>query len=117
MIRPEELRVGNALNFEGRVMIVAQINPDNTIRFWKEVETGVTCGPYDLIDHIVQPIPLNEEWLLKLPRIEMYDYILRKSGQGVHIELRGVNITTCDYVHEYQNFYYITQGSELTLKE
>ena len=129
MIQPEELRIGNLItinnpkyrpNEHGKIAFVSGIKEKTSVHFQDSTHVIELKGKLfgiSQFNEFVDAIPLNEEWLLKMPRIEMYDYVLRKSGQGLHIELRGVNITTCNYVHEYQNFYYITQGSELTLKQ
>ena len=117
-----ELRIGNhAKHFENGIVLtvgrtVAFKTPTNTIRV-------------DVDD--LEPIPLTEEWLLKLgfkkkkQAGRLYDYYYIKDGLYYSAidfhnwvyknnSLEGVKIK---YIHQLQNLYHALTNEELTLNK
>lgn len=131
MIQGKELRLGNLLNLEGVAMEVAQINPDETIRFWAEKETNATRGCFSLSYQNIKPIPLTEEWLLKLGyKLNFNEYWSSEDGEisidnlsrimvvsgaighDNYYEEKGIKI---QHVHHLPNLYFALTGEELKI--
>lgn len=139
-IKPRDLRLGCLLNFEGQPMEVAQINPDNTIRFWREKETGTTCGCFHIYNELIEPIPLSEDWLRRCDGFKKddADNILCDTKNGHVVLTKMINdwnftavfywddtdepehrymIHPIKYLHQLQNAWPVLTGSELTIKD
>ena len=69
----------------------------------------------EYVDYL-KPIPLTEEWLLKLPN-NHGGITFEWRNSRLRILFFGYYLTTCDYVHEWQNLYFALTGQELTIKE
>jgi len=74
-------------------------------------------------DGNIEPIPLNEEWLLKFgfKKINGWDDMIMYLKDEVEI-LDGTSFYNCidnkvEYVHQLQNLYFALSGEELTLKK
>ena len=114
-----ELRIGNLVYFEYQVV-------------------DINIGDFHIIEKeskFFKPIPLTEEWLLKLGFELHSDYIedrwfvikTRKRGVTLEISLKlkrsmlmNDNVDFCDiwnikYVHQLQNLYFALTGKELTI--
>lgn len=119
-VKPEWLRKGNLMtnNLNGELIIVKAYD--------------IYCLEEGMDSFIMQPIPLNEEWLLYLgfDRIgncfrKIYDYGLGyrefilwfDTSKNKFIFKASNNLTEIDYVHEVQNLYPIIAKEELTLKQ
>jgi|688.fasta_scaffold250878_3 hypothetical protein len=116
MIKANELRIGNFVDWNGEVGIVSQL--------W-EKDIFFKCGETDLYDAI-NPIPLTEEWFGKFgyynenrPNHFIKDEMTIDEHtfwdcNGMFIEDKnGVRIR---YVHQLQNLYFALKQRELTIK-
>lgn len=131
-MKAEELRIGNIVwdDYSGE-MIVSGILKQNGLKEELRLKkrNGLPEGSY--ICETIQPIPLTEEWLLKLGFVLNADksfYWKNWGTNGVQIlkysdvygkytfELgKGIN-KVLDYVHELQNLYFALTGTELIIK-
>lgn len=124
VFKASDLRVGNLINV---------LNPNTGI--WNiEATKGKTImilqqeeGHYLLINNL-KPIPLTEEWLLKLglKKTEYKSQIIYDSGlqNSTYIIIDennssyfmwGAYLTSIKYVHELQNLYFALTQRELTV--
>jgi hypothetical protein len=129
MIDARELRIGNLIDKGGVAFRVLTIDED-----------GCMCEPineYDAEDnswHLsrVEPIPLTEEWLLRLgftkteynDGVEMFMFIyfhLELRNNHLYLECEDShysrNLKHIKYVHQLQNLYHSLTESELKIKE
>jgi hypothetical protein len=102
-MKANELRIGNYID---------------TGEFHLEIARGI--HKYDpswyKYVHMFRPIPLTEEWLLKLPN--NFDGLELRLLNGVcFVDYKGNTLTAINYVHEWQNLYFALTGEELELKE
>lgn len=113
----KELRFGNLIDYEATTHIVSGISESIIESYWLK-DKGRTDLYQCSIDEI-KPIPLTEEWISKFnEHLEQSGFITKRTLLGRLMVYIGFSyITTLEFVHEYQNFYYITVGNELTLKE
>jgi hypothetical protein len=119
MIEPHELRIGNWVNLEGNVL---------------QVDGRVICDVWMEEFASIDPIPLTEEWLLKLgfintPKWPDDDCTWSHGGflhfridmgvpaQEAYLDLYEGTSKYIQYVHQIQNLYFALTGSELTIKE
>jgi len=109
-MKPTELRLGN-LTSAG---VVTEINAD--CFYVHDGESSLKSAWFD-----IKPIPLTEEWLLKLG-FESNAYQDRYENKVIHIEcnkLRGATELWIDrmphikHVHQLQNLYHAITGQEL----
>ena len=120
MIKVKELRIGNFIKTE------LGIFPIKTIAFSEFMVSGVDGRALWATN--VEPIELNEEWLLKLgftkgtdlwgERAE-YEYLFSE-GKGVTVSdtneiYMGCFSQTIKYVHQLQNLIFAMSGVELQL--
>lgn len=130
MISIKDLRVGNLV---GRLL---KTYPDNIFEVLEVGETlkvveGEEKYFFDYRD--LEPIPLTEEWLVKLgfanedykdgyygktakSQSLIYDFVVKIEDWGIFYELKGNLIVTIDSVHQLQNLYFALTNQELTLK-
>lgn len=134
MIAINELRIGNLVAFKGfhvgdlkyeaGIYRISSIGSDNTIRLYnQEPKKHFGCFKNTFID----PIPLTEEWLLKLG----FDNQLTLKSGPFSIEKtnrHGVRLTftnefcknafkpEINFVHQLQNLCFSLTGEELILK-
>ena len=105
----KELRIGNWVNIQGVELTVGMIN----------IDIAEGC----------EPIPLTEEWLVKLGFISdslggfnsprsMNIYFLDKHINICYAKYAesGVKLEHIKYVHQLQNLYFALTGEELTIK-
>lgn len=122
MIKANELRIGNWVKVENDFERVDNILEDGAYCYLsKEAES--VFQPYSFIN----PIPLTEEWLLKMG----FDEIdIEENKNNVRVfHLNGIYCNTLygvyyythllkqiQYVHQLQNLYFALTGEELEVK-
>lgn len=127
MIDAKELKFGNYVEHEGKILPVCSIQGDNTIRL---LENGKSIGCYRL--SITNPIPLTEEILLKCggDRVQEFKFniglskdvklSLIQKGDAWMVYLYSpfgmVKIRSIKSLHELQNIVYAVTGKELNAK-
>lgn len=116
MLQAKDLRIGNLVYY---VKDIVRIDVSDLAVFKLYEKNGE--------ETYYRPIPLTEEWLLKSD-CEKNDegficdrFILTWNAVYkfwyVREDQLGAYLTKLEYVHEWQNFYFILQGEELTLKD
>lgn len=130
-MKATELRVGNYIKHpRNKCAIVESIQKsaqglyaltfvDENAGYWIEHEGDFIC----------EPIPLTEEWLIKLNgnikdlgndifRIGRFKFIWKHSYKYWYVvdDMTGAYMTKIEFVHEYQNFWYAMNSQELQLK-
>lgn len=110
MIKAEELRIGN--------LVFNSFTKSNQLISYHEIRI-LSIG---LRNHYT-PIPLTEEWLLKLgykhintlhdgtKSFEGYPYLYFKDG----IARISTKTPDINYIHQLQNLYYALNGQEITI--
>jgi len=111
MIKANELRVGNLLNYQTAEADVVTCQTDfGTIQWATEDPKG-----FNLVH---TPIPLTEEWLVKIgfEKIVWDDFtFFRKKGLDIEIHDGGFYANRkIENVHTLQNLYFALTGEELT---
>lgn len=135
-MKASELRIGNWVNSEGIFYATDQpyakigaIGPGKSIGLERTNTSSLDGGDTDQI----APIPLNEEWLIKLGfvRVSSYDdewciesyrhFRIAFDRDGdigtAHLGRYKGTYKIIDYVHQLQNLYFALTGTELTIKE
>jgi len=130
VLKANDLRIGCIIEKSGDICSVASINSDNTIRIFNEDKTD-TWGCFAL--RIFNPIPLTEEWLIKLGferdlQINLYRlyndfgtivYYPKSSVEKSKFSFMLIGYCFVTYeilhLHELQNLYFALTGSELTV--
>lgn len=136
-MKTNELRIGNLVFIEndllpetkGKIHKVYGISEKHDSEFPKS--TGIvslnqisTIRNYSQFDEFIQPIPLTEEWLLKLGfRKQRTDTHLYMNG-SLYIKINNngfkfdyfTSIQYITYVHQLQNLYFILTGNELKIE-
>jgi len=108
------------------------------LRIYNYVQNSITGGEFAVnVDEIrriylnqyryIEPIPLTEEWLLKLGAklnqdnksfFDLGDFSFTKLEEGFIAWHRGHALgITIQYVHSLQNLYFALTGQELTITE
>ena len=125
-MKANELRIRNWVNVTDKDYQVTQI-----------LERGVNCGHIGAIYDLVKPIPLTEDWLTRFgfeknengePQIDACEGTALSISIGetpykysawlcVKGNFQYWQMSTCEFVHELQNFYFALTGEELELKE
>jgi hypothetical protein len=119
-MKAEELRIGNSVQYAstGLHFFVGSINKDG-LDVYNDIEsTWIEIDQFE-------PIPLTEEWLVRLGfedrgSIFKLSSILIRYDEGkfyfIYNEpfLESIEIK---FVHQLQNLFYALKGSELTIKE
>lgn len=129
----KDLRIKNFLFYNGEAKQVSSIHSDETIRF-KDGDSSIGC--FNIKNKNIQPIPLNEELLLKLgftkystgswckdlKNNDSYIAIDVKYGNGtwLNIDQEGqentIKLSYVKNVHQLQNLYFALTGEELNVK-
>lgn len=128
MIRPQELRLGNIILFEGHMNYVLSIHspaPDKAQRF--DGKFVVEINPPDSFNvpfDEIEPMLLTEEWLIKFgfisnPYSDRYElgefHIEHNAERGYSIFWHDKTGVTIENVHQLQNLYFSLTGEELKL--
>lgn len=139
MIQPQELRIGNYVYDRGEKVI--------RIDFFEHLENGYDCKfgqngeplpdgapahPLTEYTDYAEPIPLTEEWLVKLGFVEIYSSDFRRRFEltqspcfeysfAFNQETTGDAIyygryLKCECVHQLQNIYHALTGKEMEVK-
>ncbi len=118
-MKPEELRIGNWLNYKG-------IDIEWAIEDFAEVEKAG-------ILEVTKPIPLTPEWLEKFGFEDIEEELILDLGGNELVQTRfmdlwiirdfwerktsiTINEESLKYVHQLQNFYFAFTGNELNEK-
>lgn len=122
MIAPQELRLGNLVEYDGKIFKVKEIR--NYI---------IVCdrgkGNVDFTSKEIEPIELTEEWLLKFGFDKRTNYQFignkitieswnHKASFDVRLRLSeesSVIICEIKYVHQFQNLTFALTGEELKI--
>ena len=114
-MKASELRIGNYYNQFGNTEQVCHV----VIKNLTEAPNGqLWC----------KPIPLTEEWLLRMGfELNFGDYLLKTNRGIILIEEDLAEISfneyqsgfnaPCKYIHQLQNLYYALTNQELEIKE
>ena len=113
-IKASDLRIGNWVSYLGENVVC-------------DINTIWAISNYVPPTIMYQPIPLTEEWLLRLG-FEKVEYPIEDlvipyyekgcisiEGIDFDIELFNGEKLNIDYVHQIQNIYYALHGEELTI--
>jgi hypothetical protein len=112
MMKAEEFRIGNFLNYD------TSEGHELTVLDWQDIRMASVENGY--FNQYYSPIPLTEEWFWKFG---VYEYpnkalggIVRVSGGVCFFKHNELDIEI-KYVHTFQNFIFALTGQELTIKE
>lgn len=112
-MKASELRIGNLLiDWHGRILTVMSIG-DHSFRAGNENFNH----PYNYIEDEIQPIKLTKEWHGKLNRPDDMGFGWLYVGASLKVFHKGIIITILRTVHQYQNFYSILSGQELSIEQ
>ena len=133
-MKPQDLRIGNYVYYENTTHIISGIMGSKIYSWWvkdgkpvieyeqKDIGGAQVENPYIDVISRHEPIPLTEEWLIKLG-IEFKDkkhlywvkgaFNLELTEEGdVYFEVYSHYIDV-KYVHQLQNLYFALTGEEL----
>lgn len=125
-MKPQELRIGNLVCYNGEVAKVKQITKHKIGYHTKPYEMGMNYARLCEIE----PIPITEELLTKSGFVKrIYSDKIFAHGEGMlstvyFIESTMIDIRTednnatilCKHLHQLQNAYYLVTGKELEIK-
>lgn len=142
-MKATELRIGNYVYYEHTTHIVSGIHGNKVYSWWvkdgepvieyeaKDISGTQVENPYIDVISQYEPIPLTEEWLIKLGFEKLTDskdgfknttYTYTK-GISFIVYFDGVRLSTNfwmgnekHYIHQLQNLFYVLSGEELILK-
>ena len=129
MIAPHELRLGNYVKYRGSIYkVLSIVNTSNTKEESYYVDLNFVHRHLKGIDtREVEPIYLNEDWLLKFgfKPAEFHDFlyknifIINYGGKYYRAYLDGKTRIDVElkYVHQLQNLIHSICGEELKIKE
>jgi hypothetical protein len=143
-MKSQDLRIGNYLYYEHTTHIVSGIHGNKVYSWWvkdgepvieyeaKDISGTQVENPYIDVISQYEPIPLTEEWLIKLGFEKLTDskdgfknttYTYTK-GISFIVYFDGVRLSTNfwmgnekHYIHQLQNLFYVLSGEELTIKQ
>lgn len=142
-MKSTDLRIGNYVYYEHTTHIVSGVHGNKVYSWWvkdgepvieyeaKDISGTQVENPYMDVVSQYEPIPLTEEWLIKLEFEKLTDsndgfknttYTYTK-GICFIVYFDGVRLSTNfwmgnekHYVHQLQNLFYVLSGEELKLK-
>ena len=142
-MKATELRIGNYVYYEHTTHIVSGVHGNKVYSWWvkdgepvieyeaKDISGTQVENPYIDVISQYEPIPLTEEWLIKLGFEKLTDskdgfknttYTYTK-GISFIVYFDGVRLSTNfwmgnekHYIHQLQNLFYVLSGEELMLK-
>ncbi len=127
ILRPQDLRVGNYINYENTTHVVTELHAEKLIHVWYEIRHEGYVTRYDQ----VCPIPINVHEVERLGFVEDLDRLKYTEGyydnMGYFIENDAdtfwlcqhldeddsIRIATFEFVHELQNLYFDITKREL----
>jgi hypothetical protein len=123
MIKANELRIGNLLNYDTSEGDVVVITTDFGTMQWATVDPK----GFNLVH---SPIPLTEDWLVKLGCIDtIYELKIKAKRKIIQFKFSSKIVATGErcgwycvkykhikYVHQLQNLYFALTGEELEMK-
>jgi len=130
-MKAQDLRIGNWVLYDEKVYAYGITTAEC------QVDLSMLIGMLESSDYIdmIQPIPLTEEWLLKLGWVwnkETNSYEKYPNGDArMHLDFNDVSnsytmfnyvlkamiVERIFYVHQLQNLYFALTGEELKIKE
>lgn len=128
MIDVKDLRIGNLIEREDKVCTVEVLFNSRLSVKWQSGDTIVTA--YNANFEEIDGIPISPEWLMKLGFTYIYkDYqfehednenvviLDNRDGYIFDYDFGGIEWCHCgvEYVHQLQNYFYLTTGEELTI--
>jgi hypothetical protein len=134
-MKATDLRLSNLINIGGNTLDTYQIYKPTkvTLAILNEI-AGENEERPDAVLSVFQPIPLSEEWLLKLHNEEEVEkskrfpneiyigdrflFIWKEAYKYWYVitQKHHEYLTKIEFVHEYQNFIYTLTGNELEVK-
>ena len=121
MIKANELMVGNLIYFEGETCKVLSIDGHGVDVLFLGSGEEVWIDLFQFT-----PIPLTEEWLLKLgfsdsfTEFKINNFVIAKDNDLFYYQFENYQVEIPDvklqYVHQLQNLYFALTGEELELK-
>lgn len=143
MIDPKELRIGNLLIYEGKIVVVESIDP---LKEWEEKKCSITVKKWLTDKHYTynshwlndfSTIPLTPQWLERCGFVRgqapaPFSYCRVIQFEDTHYPTKlnilhgraeisrseiGAVYMPCEYVHQLQNLFYALTGEELTINE
>jgi len=120
MIQPQELRLNNLVLYKDEVSIVKGVLQMSVDLL---VNPCISFTKLALLPNIY-PIPLTEEWLIKLGFHEVLG-VYAGYGREINLKLvdgywdayfKGKYVSVIKHVHQLQNMYFALTRHELTLK-
>jgi hypothetical protein len=115
-MKANELRIGNLIKFseDGTIFTVGSIEEKGFTVQNDEETTWIEAEEFE-------PIPITEEWLLKLgfERDNQGNWKLKSGYHWIelyfyHVYINGQQVVLIDYVHQLQNIWFALTGKELT---
>lgn len=133
-MKSSDLRIGNYVHhninnskkhFIGNELIVCEITENSITTFYNNIDghKQIVRGKSNY-----EPIPLTEEWLLRMGFEKDIDdlvlelkhilFISYNDDEFVHVKNMALDtITSCQYVHQLQNLFWCLTGKELTIND
>jgi hypothetical protein len=123
-----ELRIGNLINYEQTTHIIETLNQEYCTSKWIDDDI---CNPYVHNYDNIEPIPLTEEWLIKIGStkhesapckwyqlrnsyIEIQYYVDKSNGKSGWVLFdKETEMKAMIYVHQLQNLYFALTNEEL----
>lgn len=127
MIEAEELRIGNfVLNNKNEIIEIESIGWQHGINLCVDSGRDYCILDADYSFSEITPIPLTEEWLLRLGFEKKASYFLHEK-HSVRIETGNMyewnynryeyGKIKIEYTHQLQNLYFALTGEELEVKD
>jgi hypothetical protein len=135
-MKESDLRIGNYVYYEHTTHIVDGIYENKVYSWWvkdrepvieyemKDVGGAMVKNPYRDAVNQYEPIPLTEEWLIKLgfeknittDLYPTFSYDIVNVNDGIVYVLNYGFVNHIKYVHQLQNLYFTLTREELKLK-
>lgn len=135
-MKESDLRIGNYVYYEHTTHIVDGIYENKVYSWWvkdrepvieyemKDVGGAMVKNPYRDAVNRYEPIPLTEEWLIKLgfeknittDLYPTFSYDILNVNDGIIYVLNYGFVSHIKYAHQLQNLYFTLTGEELKLK-
>ena len=135
-MKTQDLRIGNYVYYEHTTHIVDGIYENKVYSWWvkngepvieyemKDIGGTMVKNPYRDVISQYEPIPLTEEWLIKLgfeknittDLYPTFSYDILNVNDGIVYVLNYGFVNHIKYVHQVQNLYFTLTGEELKLK-